>query len=116
MLFRSTIAGVDSTFNGIYIVTGTPASNTFTYDKVASNVASTGSGGTVVRDPDHLEIDTYDHSVAFNGLTYGARSKIDTLVDWIKLNPGNNSISFVDEGNANSTASLTVYYRSGWIG
>ena len=111
-----TIAGVDSTFNGIYIVTGTPASNTFTYDKVASNVASTGSGGTVVRDPDHLEIDTYDHSVAFNGLTYGARSKIDTLVDWIKLNPGNNSISFVDEGNANSTASLTVYYRSGWIG
>lgn len=111
-----TISGVDSTFNGDQVVVNTPTTNTFTFNLVHANVTAVASGGTVVKDPDHLEIDTYEHSVAFNGDTYGARSKIDTLVDWIKLAPGNNTISFIDEGNAASTASVTVFYRSGWIG
>jgi hypothetical protein len=63
-----------------------------------------------------LEIDTYDRSVALDGSTEGARSIIETLVDWITLQPGQNAISLVDEGNPNSTATLRVYYRSGWIG
>jgi hypothetical protein len=41
---------------------------------------------------------------------------VDTLVDWIVLAPGANSINITDEGQANSTASMVVYYRSGWIG
>lgn len=36
-----TVANVDSTFNGTYSVTGVPSSTTFTYAKIASNVAST---------------------------------------------------------------------------
>lgn len=110
-----TITGVDSTFNGDHYIDTVPSTNTFTFTKVAANVASTGSGGTVTRDPDTLEINTYEHTVALNGLTLGARAIIDTLADWIKLDPGLNNISFVDEGNANSTALLRVYYRSGWI-
>jgi hypothetical protein len=63
-----------------------------------------------------LEIDTYYREVAVDGEVEGARSVIDTLVDWIRLQPGGNNIVFSDEGNANSTATLRVYYRSGWIG
>lgn len=63
-----------------------------------------------------LEIDTYYREVALDGQVDGARSIIDTLVDWLRLQPGTNTISFEDEGNANSTATLRVYYRSGWIG
>jgi hypothetical protein len=36
-----TITGVDATFNGDYTITGVPTTTTFTYAKVASNVAST---------------------------------------------------------------------------
>jgi len=63
-----------------------------------------------------LEIDTYDREVALDGDINGTRAIIDTLVDWIRLSPGQNTITFVDEGNANSNAVLRVYYRSGWIG
>jgi len=63
-----------------------------------------------------LEIDTYDREVALDGEISGTRSIIDTLVDWIQLSPGQNTIRFEDEGNANSNATLRVYYRSGWIG
>ena len=111
-----TVSGVDSTFNGEQQVTDVPSSVSFTFDLTASNVSSTASGGSVVRDVDIMEIDTFDHSVALNGDTTGTRSMLDTLVDWIKLAPGPNEIQFRDEGNANSTASLKVYYRSGWIG
>lgn len=34
------VSGVDSTFDGVYEVTGTPTSTSFTYDKVADNVLS----------------------------------------------------------------------------
>jgi hypothetical protein len=110
-----TISGVDSTFNGDYYVDTVPSTTTFTFQKTAANVASTPSSGTVFRDADTLEINTYDHVVALNGETLGARSIIDTLADWIKLDPGLNNIVFEDEGNANSTSLLRVYYRSGWI-
>ena len=69
-----------------------------------------------VANGDILEIDTYDREVALNGSIEGTRSKIDTLVDWIQLNPGLNTITVIDEGNAASNATLRVYYRSGWIG
>lgn len=112
-----TVSGVDATFNGEYEVLSAPTTTTFTYAKTATNVANTAAtGGSVVRDVDVLEIDTYDHEVALNGIVAGSRSMVDTLVDWISLAPGNNTLQFTDEGNANSTASLTVYYRSGWIG
>lgn len=40
------VTGVDATFNGDYIITGTPLTTTFTYAKTAGNVGSTASGGS----------------------------------------------------------------------
>ena len=65
---------------------------------------------------DLMEIDTYSREIAYNGDSFGARAMVDVLVDWITLSPGANTIRFIDEGNASSNATLTVYYRSGWIG
>jgi hypothetical protein len=64
-----------------------------------------------------LDIDTYDNSVAIDGELAGARSYIDPLADWIKLNPGLNFFQFFDFDNlVGSTANAQIYYRSGWIG
>lgn len=109
------VIGVDSTFNGTHTVTAV-TTNTFSYDKVATNVSSTSSSGSVARAADVMEIDTYTREVALNGITQGARAMVDALVDWTTLAPGANTIRFIDEGNATSTASLKIYYRSGWIG
>jgi hypothetical protein len=69
---------------------------------------------------DILEIDTYNRSVILNDsgteTSTGIRAYLDTLVDWIYLQPGDNEIEFIDNNAANSTATITVYYRSGWIG
>lgn len=110
------VSGVDSTFNGEYEVTNVPSSNQISYVKVATNVTSTASSGFVDRGDDILEVDTYEREVALNGSTLGARVYIDTLTDWLRLEPGSNTITFIDEGQANSDASLYIYYRSGWIG
>ena len=110
-----TVTGVDSTFNGSFIVSAvTPTS--ISYALTATDVASAVSTGTIARAADIMEIDTKDHEVAVNGDAVGKRGLIDVLAEWSFLSPGDNVISFIDEGNANSTASLTVYYRSAWLG
>jgi hypothetical protein len=51
-----TVSGVDATFNGEYRITGVPTTTTFTYAKVATNVASTAVSppGTGVADVIHF--------------------------------------------------------------
>lgn len=71
---------------------------------------------TAVLSADVLEIDTKNREVAFNGEVEGARGRIDVLADFIELAPGSNQIEFQDAGNPEGTASLRVYYRSGWLG
>ena len=106
----------NATFNGTYTILDIPTTTTFTYGLSAGNVGVTAATGTASIPVDFLEIDTYDKTVAFNGRTEATRSMVDTLVDWIVLAPGANSINITDESQANSTASMVVYYRSGWIG
>ncbi len=106
----------NATFDGTYTILDIPTTTTFTYGLSAGNVGVTAATGTASIPVDFLEIDTYDKTVAFNGRTEATRSMVDTLVDWIVLAPGANSINITDEGQANSTASMVVYYRSGWIG
>jgi hypothetical protein len=72
-------------------------------------------GATGVLSADILEIDTKNREVAFNGDVDGARGYIDILADFIELAPGDNQIEFYDNGNQESTATLRVYYRSGWL-
>jgi hypothetical protein len=71
--------------------------------------------GVVRRDADILEIETQDREVAFNGDTVGARGSIDVLADFIQLAPGENEITFEDNGTLESKALLKVYYRPGWL-
>ena len=63
-----------------------------------------------------LEIDTRDHVVTLDGDSVGKRSLVDVLAEWTLLAPGDNSFSFVDDGDTTSDASLAVYYRSAWLG
>lgn len=111
-----TVAGVDTTFDGEFEITSTPTTSQISYVKTATNVTSGAASGTASRAADVLEIDTYEREVARNGLTQGARVYVDTLTDWLTLSPGANTITFTDEGTANGTCVLNVYYRSGWIG
>jgi hypothetical protein len=43
-----------------------------------------------------LSIDSYTREIALNGELGGYRSKLDTVVDWIELQPGDNEIIFED--------------------
>jgi hypothetical protein len=110
------VTGVDSTFNGTFTVLSVPSNVTLTYAKTADNVASGVATGTITFGPDILEVDNRDHEVALNGDAVGKRGLIDVLSEWILLAPGDNLFSFYDDGNANSTAVLEVFYRSAWLG
>jgi hypothetical protein len=43
-----TVSGVDSTFNGTYLVTAVPGQKLFSYAKVAANVSQTAASGSVL--------------------------------------------------------------------
>jgi len=103
-------------FNGTRVILSTPTTTTFTFSSTSANVPSAAASGTITFGPDILQIDTRDHEVSFNGDTVGKRSLIDVLAEWTLLTPGDNVFSFYDEGAVNSTASLSVYYRSAWLG
>lgn len=63
----------------------------------SSNIPEqTTSGSLRLARNDILEIDTYAKSVALNGEDIGFRSRVDTLVDWIKITPGENEVEFDD--------------------
>jgi len=70
-------------------------------------IESVGSGAV-------LEIDTLEHEVSLDGDAVGKRNLIDVLAEWIILAPGDNVITFDDDGGG--TPTLTVYYRSAWLG
>jgi hypothetical protein len=110
------VTGIDATFNGEHLVIDVPTSTSITYLLDAANVSPTSASGTVTRGEDVVETDTYTQEVAINGETIGARAYLDTLTDWLQLEPGVNQIQFSDIGEPNSSAVLKIYYRSGWIG
>lgn len=82
---------------------------------VSKQIASSAQAvGTVtLQGNDTMKIDTYNGTVLFNNAPDYSRSTLSTTVDWIKLQPGANSLSLNKSGGS-GTAS--VKYRSGWIG
>lgn len=63
-----------------------------------------------------LQIDTYNRTMlrtVGSGSPEQARSYANTLIDWIYMYPGTNTVKF--QGSGTSLA-CTMYYRSGWIG
>jgi hypothetical protein len=53
-----------------------------------------------------LSIDTLNRELALNGEIGGYRSKLDTVIDWIYLYPGDNEINFTDK-NKNYVGSVS---------
>jgi hypothetical protein len=79
--------------------------------QIASAAQATGT--ITLQGDDTMKIDTYNGTVLFNNAPDYSRSTLSTTVDWIKLQPGSNSMSLVKSGGAGTA---TVKYRSGWIG
>ncbi len=112
-----TISGSSTTaINGTFTVIDVPTTTQITISITTADISATPTDGTISFGPDILEIDTKDHEVALNGDAVGKRSMIDVLSEWTLLSPGQNLLSIYDAGAANSTATLTVYYRSAWLG
>jgi hypothetical protein len=97
-----TVSGVGAPFDSVnetFLVTAASDQIPYTvsYDRVAIDrpyVVATGAVG--LANSDILEIDTYDRSVKFNGESVGHRSKVETLVDWIRFTPGINNLVLDD--------------------
>ena len=121
------VSGLGIPFDGTY-TTSTASGTTITYAKVYANTATTYEGTVYLNitstadaatatltAADTIEIDTYNTTVLYRGLPDAARSTLDAGVDWIKLQPGNNSLR-LEKSNASVTpASVTIKYKSGWI-
>ena len=78
-----------------------------TYANTGDNVSNTTpspTGVLALGQSEFLEVDTYERSVAFIGLS-GYRAKLATLVDWIVLQPGNNEIQLIE---SSTPTTLTV--------
>lgn len=78
-------------------------------------IEETTSTGTVTGGTDELIIDTSKRSVLLSGQAQYARGKLTATTDWLKLAPGSNTIKVIDAGNASSTATVALKYRSGWL-
>jgi hypothetical protein len=72
---------------------------------------------------EYLQIDTKTREVHIGNYadgesTVSSRGLLEPLVDWIYLQPGDNTFDFNDDGIGSSsvTPSIQIYWRSGWIG
>lgn len=121
------VSGLGIPFDGTY-TTATASGTTITYAKVYANTATTYEGKVYLNIPstsdsatatltsaDTLQIDTYNTTVLYRNLPDAARSTIDAGVDWIKLNPGSNSLRLEKSNASVIPASMTIKYKSGWI-
>ena len=95
-------------YNGTYNVSGILIEDPdkFTVDlnlgyDVATKFQNSFNGNTsnfeVRRYNETLNIDTLNREIALNGEIGGYRSRLDTIVDWIELQPGDNEINFTDK-------------------
>ena len=78
-------------------------------------IDETSATGTVTYGGDTLILNTRDRSAYLNTKSEYARGKLAAVVDWVELAPGANNIEVADAGNATSTATISMKYRSGWL-
>jgi len=121
---------------GDHIVTATTTQTPFTFSYSLADVVLFGNDGgqdiistTIVSgadvkltNPDTLVIDNYNKEVSFNGTTIGQRSKLEPLIDWIKLDAGTTTATLTDsfdnytvvnKSYATTSATVTNTTRSG---
>jgi hypothetical protein len=120
------IYGLGAPFDGTYTVTRIN-DNSFSYTKTNENVSTTYEGYAILqfastadaataelKNSDTLEIDTYNTTVLYRGLPDAARSTLDADIDWIRLQPGVNTLLIQKQAGTPTAASIK--YKSGWIG
>lgn len=104
----------DASYNGTFTVTAVGgASTAYTikyYTGRFTETTATGLSGTLTAAADTLKIDTYDREVSLNGVAQGSRSLVDTVVDWVYLQPGSNSVTYTDK---NETTNFIKSYSRG---
>jgi hypothetical protein len=106
----------------VVIATSTESPYTFSYSLVGvtldgndleQDFAATNISVDVrLTDPDTLVIDSYNKEVSFNGTTVGQRSKLEPLIDWIKLDAGTTDVTLTDSFD-NYTVVNKQFTRSG---
>lgn len=108
-----TISGVGSPYDSVnttYEVTASfrtaPFTVSFALDE-PDDLKRISNGSVELVNNDVLIVDTYSRSVTYNGDITGQRSKLETLTDWIKFAPGNNSITFTDSIDLNDVVYKT---------
>lgn len=117
-----TIASVGNSFDGTFVVDSVAFTSSTTFDvtyiytgAAADYPYATATGTVTLTGKEFLTLDTYNRDVFLNNNTTGSRQLLDTLIDWIVLQPGDNVISVIDAGVA-TTGTVEVKFRSGWIG
>ena len=117
-----TIASVGNSFDGNFIVDSVSFTSSTTFDITyiytgasADYPYATATGTVTLTNKEFLTLDTYNRDVFLNNNTTGSRQLLDTLIDWIVLQPGDNTISVIDAG-VETTGTVEVKFRSGWIG
>lgn len=106
----------------------TQVTNFYTADntKTTFDVGQTGNLSRVLSSDQFLDINTKTREVRAGLYIDGTavqgensnRGLLDPFIDWIYLQPGTNKIEFADSGAEfeEITATLEIYWRSGWIG
>jgi hypothetical protein len=117
-----TIASVGNSFDGTFVISSvsftssTTVDVTYVYTGGAADYTYASASGTVtLTNKEFMVIDTYNRDVFLNNNTIGNRALLDTLIDWIVLQPGNNTITVTDAASL-TTGTVEVKFRSGWIG
>jgi hypothetical protein len=101
------LSPADAAFDGTYEITATPTLNTFTFDKIAGNIASQATVGTVTTIPGYTNaaavfaIDADDDfaQIAFRNSGDGANSSTDYIA---YANNGTDFAGYIDMGITSS--------------
>jgi len=125
-------ATIKNSSTGQIISINTPSTNQITNyytsgnTKNTFNVGQSGDAPRVLTTDGFLDIDTKTREVRAGVYLEGIptrgeasnRGLLDPFIDWIYLQPGTNKIEFADSGAEfeETTATLEIYWRSGWIG
>jgi hypothetical protein len=120
------VTGLGVPFDGTYTTIAGTSGTTIVYNRTYTGTktayegnvsrelsSSADAGTTVLKNVDTLQLDTYNTTVLYRGIADSARSTLDVDIDWIKLKPGSNNIQLQKSGNS---PTMTIKYRSGWIG
>lgn len=110
-----TVAGVDTTFDGTYVVASVPTTTTFTYALTASNVTSAAVSpvGVVTRSPSASGVAVSNKYKKNNTVMLTATSHGLAVHDWVYVTVGDSTIDGLREVTGVPSANLFTFVASG---